>query len=150
MEIKNDGETYAEFCFSKDLKQYYIVFYPTIVAYPLQVIDSTLAHELTHAKRILSGVAKFPLQDPKNRMHEEFWADRQLKKMLPVINSKYNSRKERKKTLKISHRTFNRTKETGRWTKLGEFWDRLTPFSIDNNKNDYYFYAREYLKYLYH
>lgn len=149
MEMKNDGKTQAEFYFNPNLTNYFIVFYPIIIAYSQEIVDSVLAHELTHAKRILSKISKMPLDNPKNRMHEEFWADRQFKKMLPTVHPKYTSRKERKNTLKISHKTFNRRKETGRWTKLGEFWDRLTPFSINNNQNNYYFYTREYLKYLY-
>lgn len=127
--------------------RYNVELFPPILSYTTRAIDAIIAHELMHAKRILSGVAK---QLPENKKykneeeqnkekekinkHEEFWTDRQLKKMLPIVNPKYYKKLERKKTLQALH-----NEDKKRWvttgllqTKTGEFWDELFPFSNIN------------------
>lgn len=116
-----------------------------------RAIDATIAHELAHAKRILSGIAKQPLYNTnnnndekekkkiiKNNKHEEYWTDRQLKKMLTIVNPKYNDKNERRKTLQALHQ-----EDKTRWvttgliqTKTSEWWDELFPFS-NNSIRDY-------------
>lgn len=87
-----------------------------------RMIDCIIAHELAHAKRYLENRAKDDIE------HEEYWADREIKKMLPIVNSKYNNRSERRKSLMFLHSRINRVSQTGIFTPLGEFWDRLFPF----------------------
>lgn len=142
---------YAEFRYKPDLTRFYIALYPTMLTLTDRAIDATIAHELAHAKRILSGIAKKPLYNTnnnndekekkkiiKNNKHEEYWTDRQLKKMLPIVNPKYNDKSERRKTLQALHQ-----EDKTRWvttgliqTKTSEWWDELFPFS-NNSIRDY-------------
>lgn len=127
--------------------RYNVELFPPILSYTDRAIDAIIAHELTHAKRILSGVAKQLSKDKKYKneeeqkkkkekidRHEEYWTDRQLKKMLPIVNPKYYKKLERKKTLQALHQ-----EDKTRWvttgliqTKTSEWWDELFPFSNIN------------------
>ena len=129
---------HARFNFTPNLTIFYITLYPSILSFTDRTIDAIIAHELAHAKRIWSGITKLPINTIKKTKHEEFWADRELKKSLVLVNPKYNSKSERRKTLKILHKEDNlRWKATGFFqTKTGELWDELFPFS--NNSIIYY------------
>lgn len=95
---------------------------------PDRVIDYVIAHELAHAKRLLEDRVKIKDNDLVEK-HEEFWTDREIKKMLPIVNPKYNDKNERRKTLYIAQEmNKNRNKRTGKFNKLGEFFDRFFPF----------------------
>ena len=98
--------------------------YPSILTFPTRVIDATLAHEIAHAMRYLEGRDKYETTS----VHAEFWADRELKKYLILINPKYHNKKERLLSIKLTHDMLNRKEYTGQWTALGQFWDRLRPF----------------------
>ena len=100
--------------------------------YPDRVIDCIIAHELAHAIRFLSGRAR-DINSKKNSVHEEFWADRELKKMLPAINNKYNNRAERRKSLSLMS-LLGRINQAGIFSPLGQLWDKLMPFS-DNTES---------------
>lgn len=100
-----------------------IYLFSTLLICGDRMIDCIIAHELAHAKRRLEDKAS------DNVIHEEFWADREIKKMLPVVNDKYKDRQERKMSLQFIHSQISRTRYAGIFSPLGEFWDRLFPFS---------------------
>lgn len=107
-----------------------IRIYPRIMVFPDRLIDCILAHEVSHGNRFLSGRAR-RINSDKNRRHEEFWTDRELKKILPAINEKYSNREERRKSLKLLS-LMGRVSQAGIFSPLGQLWDRLFPFS-DNS-----------------
>lgn len=135
---KNEEVVHAGFKFNNDLTRFYIALYPSMLTFTDRAIDAIVAHELVHAKRILSGIARQPIHEPRNNKHEEFWADREAKKMLPLINPKYNNKNERRKSLIALHKEDKKRWRTTGFlqTKTGEWWDRLFPFS--NKLNRYY------------
>lgn len=112
-----------------------IRLYPRILFLPTRVIDAVVAHELAHVSRFLSGRESPDIYDDdwgidkKKGDWEEFWADREMKKWLKVVNPKYNSRTERLATLKAYHEYAKRQKVIGLKAIPGQIWDRLMPFS---------------------
>jgi hypothetical protein len=112
-----------------------IRLYPRILFLSNRVIDAVVAHELAHASRFLSGREKQDIYnndwviDKKKGDWEEFWADREMKKCLPLVNPKYKSRKERLATLKAYHKHADRRNVIGFKAVPGQLWDRLMPFS---------------------
>lgn len=110
-----------------------IRFYPRILFLTTRVIDAVVAHELAHASRFIEGREKDVYNDDwsidkKKGDWEEFWADREMKKMLRLINPKYNNRLERLATLKAYHQRTERSKVIGFKAIPGQLWDRLMSF----------------------
>lgn len=105
-----------------------IYIYNRSLLLPDRFIDFLVAHELAHAKRFLEKRVK--IQNNKIvDQHEEFWADRELKHYLELINPKYKKRNERYKTIKISQiLSPNRENITGDFTYWGRAFDKLVPF----------------------
>lgn len=102
-----------------------INIYPVILTYPTRIIDTIFAHEIAHAMRYLEGRDNYNTAS----VHAEFWADRELKKYLILVNPKYHSKKERLISISLMHQMIkNRKQHAGIWTPLGQFWDRLRPF----------------------
>lgn len=99
--------------------------YPSILTFPTRVIDTVLAHEIAHAMRYLEGRDKYETTS----VHAEFWADRELKKYLILINPKYHNKKERLLSIKLMHQMITgRKQQAGVYSPLGQLWDRLRPF----------------------
>lgn len=102
-----------------------INIYPCILMYPTRVIDTVFAHEIAHAMRYLEGRDNYDTTS----VHAEFWADRELKKYLILVDPKYHSKKERLISIKLMHELVpGRRHHAGIWSPLGQFWDRLRPF----------------------
>lgn len=106
---------------------------PCILMLPKRCIDSTIAHELAHAKRFVDNRYKTKLLDKTqlNITHEEYWADREIKKMLPIVDPKYNDKNERRKTL-IARSIFlprGGSGAAGIFSAFGKLTDVLRPFS---------------------
>ena len=132
----NNKDPYAQlnFLYTTDGKYFKpsdITIYSKVLIDNNRALDASLAHELAHAKRFITGKGKKYLieNNAKNVMHEEFWADRGIRKMLPIVGEHYNNRKQRKKTIIANQASGSRRDITGRWTKFGEFYDRLLSFS---------------------
>lgn len=102
-----------------------------MILLPKRCIDATLAHELAHAKRFLEKRYKTKLlkRDTLNQIHEEYWADREVKKMLPIVNPKYNNKNERRKTLLTRNIVCPRGKAAGIASAFGKLTDIVVPFS---------------------
>lgn len=104
-----------------------------ILSLPKKVIDTVIAHELTHAIRALNQNYSSMYYDQSEfwSNFEEFMADRGIKEQLPLVKEMYRDVKERKDALKQSHKILN-----ARWlltlgpiTWLFEWKDRFTGFS---------------------
>lgn len=111
-----------------------IRLYPRLLLESCRFIDAVVAHELAHASRFIEGREKDIYDDDwgvieKKEKWEEFWADREMKKMLRLINPKYNNKTERLATLKVYQERARRNKVIGIKAMPGELWDRLFPFS---------------------
>ena len=63
--------------------------------------------------------------------------DRLETKNLVLIDSEYNNRDKRLETLNAIHALKDRSFVTGRFTPLGEWYDRLVAFSINDIKKQY-------------
>lgn len=104
-----------------------------ILSLPKKVIDTIIAHELTHAIRALNQNYSSIYYDRSEfwSKFEEFMADRGIKEQLPLVKELYKDINERKDALKQSHKILN-----ARWlltlgpiTWLFEWKDRFTGFS---------------------
>lgn len=114
----------TRFINGKNLGSYAIYINPISVSLPTASIDCSLAHEIAHAHRFLRETDTYYTPDE----HLEFWTDRELKKYLPLIDPKYQSKAERRNALRIDHQSIIRDGITGQWTKLGQLWDRIAAY----------------------
>lgn len=102
-----------------------------LLTVPKKVIDTIIAHELTHAIRALNKNYSSIYYQGFWGKFEEFMADRGIKEQLPFIKEMYKDKAQRKEALRQSHKFLK-----SRWlltlgpiTWLFEWKDRFTGFS---------------------
>lgn len=123
------------------LPNFFMEISPFILQEPLEAIKSTIAHEIEHFKRHYANKKSSEFYEKNNfyESWEEYMADRGIKRNLVLIDSEYNNRDKRLETLNTIHVLKDRSFVTGPLTPLGEWYDRLVAFSINEIKkrNDY-------------
>ena len=121
------------------LPNFFMEISPFILQEPLEAIKSTIAHEIEHFKRHYTNKKSSELYEKNDfyRAWEEYMADRGIKKNLVLIDSEYNNRDKRLETLNAIHALKDRSFVTERFTPLGEWYDRLVAFSINDIKKQY-------------
>lgn len=104
---------------------------PLIMMLPKRCIDFLIAHELAHVKRFLENRYKTKLlkRTELNYKNEEYWADREAKKMLAIVDPIYNNKNERRKTLLMASLLLKRGQFAGVFSAFGKLTDILMPFS---------------------